>query len=276
MPSDVNFPDAALDAPPPPAPADAFRLALPNFEGPLDLLLHLIQSHRLDIFDIPIARVTEKYLEHLERMRELDLDIAGEFFVMAATLAQIKSRMLLPRPPPLPDESPESADPRAELVRRLLTYQKFRDAALKLSRRDLYDRDVFGRRARPEPLPPEEGDLGIAEVSVIKLVDVLDRALRRARIAMPHEILAERISINDAIQTVTDRLRRNPRRTFLDLLEVPGDRSAVIITFLAILELAKLRVVRIFQDGGQGEIWVAGASPEALGLSVVPTDDYRS
>ena len=123
--------EESLEADAPRTAGDAFRIALPNFEGPLDLLLHLLKEHRLDIFDIPIALVTEKYLEHLERMREINLDIAGEFLVMAATLAHLKSRMLLPRQEAaqqvdaaVEQQQEDAGDPRAELVRRLLEYQK--------------------------------------------------------------------------------------------------------------------------------------------------------
>jgi segregation and condensation protein A len=270
IPTDVS-PDEA-----PASPAAAFRFALPNFEGPLDLLLHLIQAHEIDIFDIPIALITVKYLEHLEQMRELNLDIAGEFFVMAATLAHIKSRMLLPKPEPLPEEPQEQADPRAELVRRLLAYQKYRDAAEKLARRDLYERDVFGRRARPEPLPLEEGELGLAEVSVIKLVELLDRSLKRAQLVMPHEILAERISIGDAIQTIAERLRASEKVGFAELLADRREATNIIVTFLALLEMAKLRMVRIFQEDVLGEIWVSPTSPVALSETAEVNDDYRS
>src|SRR6476661_3376697 len=129
-------------------PQDAFRIALPNFEGPLDLLLHLIREHKLDIFDIPIALITEKYLEHLALMREINLDIAGEFLVMASTLLHIKSRLLLPKQETteVPADNDDHLDPRAELVRRLLEYQKYKDAAQQLAGNDLLDRDVFPRR----------------------------------------------------------------------------------------------------------------------------------
>ena len=132
------------------APHDAFRIALPNFEGPLDLLQHLIREHRVDILDIPIALITEKYLAHIELMKEINLDIAGEFLVMASTLLHLKSRMLLPRED-LPGgqdarEPLQELDPRAELVRRLLEYQKYREAADQLALNPILDRDVFPRR----------------------------------------------------------------------------------------------------------------------------------
>ena len=130
------------------APKDAFRIALPNFEGPLDLLLHLIREHKLDILDIPIALITEKYIEHLEKMREINLEIAGEFLVMASTLAHIKSRLLLPVLQAQGEVEPEEqGDPRAELVRRLLEYQKYKEAGEMLLRQDILARDVFVRRA---------------------------------------------------------------------------------------------------------------------------------
>ena len=138
------------------APHDAFVIALPNFEGPLDLLLHLIREHQLDIFDIPIALITEKYLGHLKAMQQIDLDIAGEFLVMAATLLHLKSRLLLPRDPSGELDAAaaeEQGDPRAELVRRLLEYQKYKDAAEQLVNNDLLDREVFTRRVQHEAVP---------------------------------------------------------------------------------------------------------------------------
>ena len=137
---------------------DAFRIQLPNFEGPLDLLLHLIREHKLDIFDIPLALITEKYLAHLELMRKLNLDVAGEFILMAATLAHLKSRMLLPRVESQAVEEEEpGADPREELVRRLLEYQKYKEAAGALGEQPILDRDVFPRRAPPPESPVQRG-----------------------------------------------------------------------------------------------------------------------
>src|SRR5262249_6688035 len=212
------------------SPADAFRLALPNFEGPLDLLLHLIREHRLDIFDIPIALITQKYLEYLARMREINLDIAGEFLVMASTLAHIKSRLLLPRPQIQGEaEAEEEVDPRAELVRRLLEYQKYRDVAETLAKRSLLGRDVFCRTA-VEVVAPADGDLGLVEVSVYQLIETLDRVLKNATPQVQHEVIRDRLSVSDAIHDVAERLRANGKVSFFSLFAGQRQHQKIIVT----------------------------------------------
>src|SRR5512137_395818 len=205
-------PGATGGSAPEPVPAGPFRVALPPlrsgeppFEGPLDLLLHLVQEHQVDVFDIPIARITDAYLKALEAM---DIDVAGDFLQMAAQLMLIKSRLLLPRTEVADDAEPEEqGDPRAELVRRLLEYQKYRAAAEELARHDILDRDVFARRARAARLPQPEGPEGLAEVSVFRLIEALDRALANARPEVAHEVAGERLSITDAISRIADALR---------------------------------------------------------------------
>jgi segregation and condensation protein A len=277
----------------PRAAADAFRVTLPPvregeppFEGPLDLLLHLVKEHQLDLFDIPIARITESYLATLETMRALDIDVAGEFLHMAAQLLLMKSKLLLPRTEVAEDAAPDEAagvDPRAELVRRLLEYQKYKAAAEELAGHDLLDRDVFARRVRlPAPAAPE-GPEGLADVSVFKLIEALDRALAHARPEFGHEIMTDRLSITDAISRVAEALRARGRISFEELLTGPEGarhgRSAVIATFLALLEMAKLKLVRLWQasadEAGAGaEILVE--AKETLGDgSVAVTEDYR-
>jgi segregation and condensation protein A len=245
---------------------DAFQIALPNFEGPLDLLLHLIREHKVDIFDIPIALITEKYLEHLQKMREVNLDIAGEFLVMAATLAHIKSRLLLPRQEVAadPEAVEEAGDPRAELVRRLLEYQKYRDAAEQLARQDLLDRDVFARKVAMERLPIPDDEIGLAEISVFKLIEALDRVLKALEPKFQHEVVLDRISISDAIHRIAERLRVSGPVSFFALFETARTRQAVIATFLAMLEMAKLRLIRIYQDESAGQDIVVSPRGEAL------------
>ncbi len=242
------------------AAADAFRVRLPParpgeppFEGPLDLLLHLVREHEVDLFDIPIARITESYLAALEALRALDIDLAGEFLQMAAQLMLMKSKLLLPRTEVAEDAQPEEAgaDPRAELVRRLLEYQKYRAAGEELGRHDVLDRDVFVRRVRAAPAVAPEGPDGLADVSVFKLIEVLDRALANARPELAHEVVSDRLTINDAISRVAEALRVRRRVPFGALLGGPhgrNGRAGVIATFLALLEMARLRLVRIFQD----------------------------
>ncbi len=272
------------------AAADAFRVALPPFrageppfEGPLDLLLHLVREHRVDLFDIPIARITESYLKTLQVLRELDIDLAGEFLHMAAQLMLMKSKLLLPRTEVGEDAAPEEsgADPRAELVRRLLEYQKYKAAGEELGRHDILDRDVFARRWRPAPAPEAEGPEGLAEVSVFKLVEALDRALRAATPETGHEVVGDRLSINDAIGQVAEALRLRRRVSFAELLAGSGrnGRAAVIATFLAILEMARLRLLRLFQapagDGPAGDE-IAVEATETLGEGTPGSEaDYR-
>ncbi|HSB21413.1 MAG TPA: segregation/condensation protein A [Anaeromyxobacteraceae bacterium] len=263
----------------------ALREGEPPFEGPLDLLLHLVREHRVDLFDIPLARITASYLAAVQAMRELDIDVAGEFLHMAAQLLLMKSKLLLPRTEVAEDDQAEepAADPRAELVRRLLEYQKYKAAAEELSRHDILDRDVFARRARAERPPLPEGPEGLADVSAFQLVEALDRALARARPELAREVAGDRLSITDAIGRVAEVLRRRRRATFAELLAGEGGghgRSDVIATFLAILEMARLRLLRVFQaareDGGAGgEIAIEATASLGEGPVERGGEDYR-
>jgi segregation and condensation protein A len=274
-----------------PAPR-AFRFTLPAartgeppFEGPLDLLLHLVTEHQVDIFDIPIARITEAYLVALKAMQELDIDLAGEFLQMAAQLILMKSKMLLPRTEVADDADPaeEQGDPRAELVRRLLEYQKYREAAEELGRHDILDRDVFARRVRAPRLPQPDGPDGLAEVSTFQLIEALDRALSNAGPETRVEMTDDRLSITDAISRVADVLRLRQRLSFVELLLSSGDggRPAVIAAFLAVLEMVKLRLLRIFQrpgDEGGLESEIMVEARETLGDGGTGTEgveEYR-
>jgi len=275
------------------AAADAFRITLPPlrpgeppFEGPLDLILHLVKEHEVDLFDIPIARITESYLATLEALRELDIDIAGEFLHMAAQLMLMKSKLLLPRTEVAEDAPGEESgvDPRAELVRRLLEYQKYKAAGEELGERDILERTVFVRKVRVERPAAAEGPEGLADVSVFKLIEALDRALKHARPEHTHEVVTDRLTISDAIARVADVLRLRRRATFEELLAGPAEqrhtRSDVIATFLAILEMAKLKLVRIFQppldDAGPGaEILVEAKDTLGDDVPAPGGEDYR-
>lgn len=252
----------------------AFRIALPSFEGPLDLLLHLIREHRIDVFDIPISLITEKYLEAIKAMKELDLDIAGEFLLMAATLAHIKSRMLLPDAEPAPEDEQDQHDPRAELVKRLLEYQKYKAAAEELARQDLLDREVFTRRAQPELVPLAEGEVGLVEVSIFKLVEALYRMLKEVKAEVPHQVFIDRVSLSETITSVIERLRAEPRSSYNTILGDTRDRQRIVITFLALLEMCKMRLIRIFQEQDGGDIFVSAVDPDALGADEIK-DDYK-
>ena len=255
---------------------DAFRIQLPNFEGPLDLLLHLIREHKLDIFDIPIALITEKYLHHLELMRKLNLDVAGEFILMAATLAHLKSRMLLPRvESQAVDEDEPGPDPREELVRRLLEYQKYREAAGQLGEQPILDRDVFPRRAPPPETPVGEGEVGLVELSVFKLIEAFDRVMKAAHIEIPHEVLVERTSITDAIGMLADKLREQAELSFFELFAGHRDRGYLVALFLALLEMTRLRLIKLYQEAVGGDIVVRTASGQVLESAPEVDDEFR-
>jgi len=276
--------EESLEADAPRTAGDAFRIALPNFEGPLDLLLHLLKEHRLDIFDIPIALVTDKYLEHLERMREINLDIAGEFLVMAATLAHLKSRMLLPRQEAaqqvdavVEQQQEDAGDPRAELVLRLLEYQKYKDAAEQLSKQDILDRDVFPRRVPLEAVPIPEEEVGLQEFSVLKLIESLDRVLERLAPKPQHEVVREHVSLSDSILELAERLRAEGNCTFESLFDEQHTRQQIVITFLALLEMVKRRLIKVSQETPLGEILLMpnGDALEKLVPTEVDESEYR-
>jgi len=218
-----------------------FRLE--GFEGPLDLLLHLIQKNELDIFNIPIALVTEQYLEYLQLMKVLNLDVAGEYLLMASTLLHIKSKMLLPRSS---EEEEGEEDPRTELIRRLLEYQKYKQAALELEQRPLLDRDVF---LRLMPAEPEEGsEEERIEVNLLELLEAFRKVLERVKPEGVHEVILESISVEDKMEEILMFLKRENRSVvFHRLFPEQASRRVVIVTLLAILELVKMKRIRIFQ-----------------------------
>lgn len=229
--------------------AAAYRVSLPMFEGPLDLLLHLIQKHELDILDIPIAFVAKKYVEYIGMMEVLSIDIASEYLVMAATLAHIKSRSLLPPDPTQEAEDDvleEDEDPRTELIRRLLEYQKYKHAADTLGERELLGRDVFARGLATEPTAEEAP---LAPLSLFKLIDAFESVLKRAKQVEEHQINFERISISERIGQIVDRLRARGTLRFEQLFDGDVSRADMIVTFLALLEMTKLRLTRLTQTG---------------------------
>jgi len=221
-----------------------YTVRLEMFEGPLDLLLHLIHKNELDIINIPIALITEQYLEYLKLMKVLNLDIAGEYLLMASTLLYIKSKMLLPASPEEGEE--EGEDPRAELVRRLLEYQKYKEAAAELEKRPMLDRDVFIRSTSMEI--EDAGEEGRVEVSLFELVEAFRKILERVKIEEFHEVILDRLSVEEKAQEILSLLQREKRSMAFHLLfPEQASRRVIIITFLAILELVKMKLVRIFQ-----------------------------
>jgi segregation and condensation protein A len=236
---------------------EAVPVRLDRFEGPLDLLLHLIKKNEVNIYDIPIAVITAHYLATIELMQELNLDVAGEFLVMASTLIHIKSRMLLPRPDPSQEDGEAEEDPREALVRRLLEHQKFKAAAGLLHDRETLRGAQFMRgdasvaEAAGEPFEPE------IEVDLFSLLaafrGVLERASRRPPMVLP----PDQISMEDRIQQLLACLSETEACGFEDLFtDGDGSRSFMIVTFLALLEMIRLKLVRIFQSGSFGPIRV--------------------
>ena len=265
----------------PPLPREGgFAVTLPQFQGPLDLLLSLIQEHKLDVLDIPIAFVTAKYVEYMDAAQALNIDLAGEYLLMAATLAHIKSRMLLPR-----DETADAPDqevgpdPREELIRRLLEYQKYKDAGQRINALPMLGRDVFVRRAREElPLTPDEISYrGSTEVSVYRLIELLARQLKARKIEIPHEVFVERLSIGDRISHLTDRLRADERIGFTSLFEdlAEWDKHRVVPTFLAVLEMARLKLIKVHQADRHGEIHISRTGALITAASEGVALDYR-
>ena len=237
------------------------HLQLPGFEGPFDLLLHLIEEHELDILNIPVAFVTERYLQYLALMQELNIDVASDYLVMAATLAHLKSRLLLPIPPADDDADGEEGeqDPRAELIRRLLEYQKYKQAAEQLASRSVLGRDSFTRGALPEIV---EGPAPLASVGVFKLFDAFQKVLERAKIVVDHQIEFERLSITDRINQLVDRLTQLGTLSFDALFDGQWTRPELIVTFLALLEMTRLRLIEVRQADALGPITIELAVAE--------------
>jgi segregation and condensation protein A len=226
------------------------------FEGPLDLLLHLIKKNEVSVTDIPIATITEQYLATLDLMQTLSLDVAGEFLVMAATLIHIKSRMLLPAGDEEPDEE-EGVDPRDELVRRLLEYQRYKDAAGELEQRDILTRDVFARAAPPlEEVVPR----GFREISIFELLGALKRVIERLPKDVVHEVTLDKVTVRGKMTLLLDKLRHQASVLFEALFDEARTRMDVVVTFLAMLELVKVRAIRILQEEMAGPIMIEAAA----------------
>ena len=245
------------------APTEPYKVALPVFEGPLDLLLHLCQKHEIDILDIPISFVTEKYLEYIRLMQTLNLDVASEYLVMAATLAHIKSRMLVPPDPSdVADETgdEELGDPREELVRRLLEYQRFKEAASTLASGTMTGRDTFLRGA---PAPEAQGEAPLADMEIFALLSAFQRVFERIKVDLSHEVTIDRITVTERIHEIAELLRSRPQVMFEELFAAHSTRIEMVTTFLAILEMTRLKLTRIYQAEPRGPIHISLAvAPE--------------
>ena len=272
-----------------------YKVELDVFEGPLDLLLHLVRKHELDILDIPISFITEKYLEYLDFMQALSLDVAGEYLLMAATLAHIKSRELLP-PDPTQEEDEETAeeddtDPRQDLIRRLLEYQKYKEAAMGLGERPVIGRNVWTRGSTREDAIADDIDPNVvaplAEFPVIKLIEAFNRVLERAKIKLAHNVMVERLSLSERINHLASRLEQEGSFAFLSCFRFLRDdaemtvaevRQEIVVTFLALLEMAKLNIIALSQPAGEEDIYIAAVTDnvrDRVAESIAGDDEYR-
>ncbi|MCS6954124.1 MAG: segregation/condensation protein A [Bryobacteraceae bacterium] len=248
------------------------NVQLEHYEGPLDLLLDLIRKQEIDIYDIPIARITAQYLEYMQRAAELDIELGAEFVYMAATLIHIKSRMLLPRDPALAELEPEE-DPRRELVERLLEHERFKHAAEMLYQKRILEEAVWSNPQIHQFLDDEE-EPGLA-VTLFDLVKVLEQVLERARRRPVYEVADEDVSVPEMMARLKELLEHTPAGETLsvrELFERQKSRRAVVAMFLAILEMAKLQAIRLVQKDLFGDIAIQRhrrfaevlACPEAL------------
>jgi segregation and condensation protein A len=260
-----------MDAPPDFEPVpDAIPVRLETFEGPLDLLLHLIKTNEVSVYDIPIALITAQYLKTIELMQELNLDVAGEFLVMAATLIHIKSRMLLPRPETAAGVEGDEEDPRDALVRRLLEHQKFKAAAGLLHEREQVRAAQWQRPDQRVAAIAGDGYEPELEVDLFTLLSAFQAVVARARERPKMVLPPEQIPVEVRIEQLLARLSETEACGFDELFADVHDRAGLIVTFLALLEMIRLELVRAFQSGGFGPIRVykrarPAAAPHPIG-----------
>jgi segregation and condensation protein A len=230
-----------------------------------------------------MALITEKYVSHLQKMREINLDIAGEFLVMASTLLHLKSRMLLPREEQKSlqavEASVDASDPRGELVRRLLEYQKYKAAAQQLAANDLLDREVFPRRVAVDEVPLGAEEVGLQEVSIYKLIEALDRVLENLVPKKQHEVTREQLSLSESMNLIAQRVRAAAEPlSFYSLFVGLTEKSQVIIAFIALLEMCKLKLLRVSQTDGAADIFISpqGENLMSFGIAAEGIDrEYR-
>ena len=228
---------------------DPYQVKLEDiFEGPMDLLVHLIKKNEVNIYDIPIALITDQYLEYLEWIKTMNVDVAGDFIIMAATLAQIKSKMLLP----IHDDEGDDDDPRMEIIRPLNEYLQMKKAAEQLLQRDLLGQDTFIRPISEKELPANEPDDSYIQVGLFELIDAFRKILNDLDVDQQVDFTASRISIKDRIAQIIEELENRGDMTFEELFSRPIRKSDVVVTFLAILEMVKLNLLRIAQHTQSG------------------------
>ena len=230
-----------------------YKVQLPVFEGPLDLLLYLIKKDELNIYDIPVAKITAQYLEYIEVMQLLDLDIAGEFLVMAATLMHIKSKMLLPPEADVEEEAALEMDPREELVKKLLEYKKFKEAAGGLKDMELKQRDSFARVPGGD-LSKKESNDSYFEASLFDLITAFTKVLKEIPRSVFHQVIKDEFSVSEKIHDILHILIAKKTVSFKELFKNAKNRSEVVAIFLALLEMVKLREVVVKQTDPFGDI----------------------
>jgi segregation and condensation protein A len=237
-----------------------YKVKLEIFEGPLDLLLYLIKRDEIDIYDISIERITHQYLEYLQAFKELNIDIAGEFVVMAANLIYLKSRSLLPVDQQPPDEEAEEDDPRWDLIRQLIEYKKFKEAASQLHARALEQERIFTRDGGA-PTATAEAPLRLAEVGIFQLIHAFQSVIKRVEARENlQEIFGEHFSVSDKIDIILQRVAGGASVRFTELFGDIASRVEIVVTFLALLELIRLKQVRVIQRNVFDEIEIAAAA----------------
>ena len=250
------------DVPESTLPEDAPRIRLPVFEGPLDLLLYLIRKDRIDIHDIPIAPITRQYMEYLELMRELNLDVAGEFMVMAATLIHIKSKMLVPVNPTEAEGEPQE-DPREALVHRLLEFERYKEAAGVLHQKGQIRAATWTRPAGALPSFDDAGE-EILEAGLFDLISAFKDLLERRKTLLAHEVADQGKSVDQRMAELLDLIREGQSLELLEMFAELQTKAEMILTFLALLELIRLKRVKVYQRGLFGAIRVfRPVGPEA-------------
>ena len=245
----------------------SYKVRLELFEGPLDLLLYLIKKEEVDISDIPIAKITEQYLEYLDVMKLLELDVAGEFLVMAAELMRIKSRMLLP-PEEQPIEEEEEEDPRTELVRRLLEYQKFKEAANRLGNLEATRREVFTRPFQEAPIFSEGAEETYFETGIFDLIAAFSKVIQRLPKKVLYEIVKDEFTVEGKIHEIFHLLLTESVLYFSKLFEKTKSRLEVVSVFLAVLELIRLQEIVVRQKAIFGDIEIL-RNPDKIQSKVI-------
>lgn len=235
-------------------PPEALKVFLEAFEGPLDFLLYLIKRQNLDIVNIPIAQITEQYMRYIDLMEDLQLDLAGEYLLMAAMLAEIKSRMLLPRHV---EDGEDEEDPRAELVRRLQEYERYKQAAEDIDALPRYEREIFGTIVE---FPDRKSSQQEPDVSMDSVLRVFAEVLARADMYTHHRIQREALSVRERMTMVLDKINADDFIDFKELFAVEEGRSGVIVALLAILELLKDSLIEMVQNEINGPIYIKAAS----------------